>query len=616
MKSKLLLLSILGLSAGLSAQSNMKHSMHQKLTNIANRNTIGGVNQEPSVANITLGDTLYSNDFSDSLLFVKTNTPGSYWVFGTDATIGNGFLADPFASTTSANGYAMFDSDGFGPAAINDASITTGPIDLTAVTGDIALNFEQYYARFNDVASVQISTDNITFTSVGDNSDVPMLTQASGSETANPVLKTILISSYVGQTIYVRFNFQGNWDYSWLVDDLTITTATVEPYDLTATSAVNCDILTQYSYAQTPLTQVQPVGFTILLRNNGSASQIYTVNYEIVQGATVVNTGSTTSTEAVAGFTSDTLNFVTAYTPTAVGDYTINLTLTSDATDFNPADNTTSTTFSVTDFLMSPIGSTLSTTATAPFTLSGTGPAPDYNANKVGQSFFINANQTLNSMQVGIFKPTGFSGEQSFVIEFYEIDPATGRPMTDVMSISDYVMTTSHSNTTWKTIIFDNPISLEAGKTYVAAVSYELSDKVFAISGLGDEDLDNGTWGYGPFGASSAINWFVGFSFSPAIRLNFDPTVGINDLANKTSNISVYPNPANNVVRIAMPLSTPEAYSVRMLDINGRVVFNKSQSKSTSVSETISLDQLAGGVYTLQVSTASGVSTSKVVVSH
>jgi hypothetical protein len=53
-----------------------------------------------------------------------------------------------------------------------------------------------------------------------------------------------------------------------------------------------------------------------------------------------------------------------------------------------------------------------------------------------------------------------------------------------------------------------------------------------------------------------------------------------------------------------------------MLDINGRVVFNKTQSKSTSVSETISLDQFAGGVYTIQVSTASGVSTSKVVVAH
>jgi hypothetical protein len=103
---------------------------------------------------------------------------------------------------------------------------------------------------------------------------------------------------------------------------------------------------------------------------------------------------------------------------------------------------------------------------------------------------------------------------------------------------------------------------------------------------------------------------------SPAIRLNFDPTVGIKDVANSTSNIIVYPNPADNVVRVAMTLFSPEAYTVRMLDINGRVVFSKSQSKSSTVSETISLDQIAGGVYTIQVSTATGVSISKVVVSH
>jgi hypothetical protein len=616
MKSKLLLLSVLGLSASLSAQSKMFQKNHEKLTNFASRNSIGGENQEPSGADIILGDTLYINDFSDSTTFVKTNTPGSYWVFGTDATIGNGFFTDAFASTSASNGYAMFDSDGFGASITNNASITTGPIDLTSATGDLALNIEQYYARYQDVASIQISTDNVTFTSVGDNSDVPMLTSTSGSATANPTLKTILISSYAGQTIYVRFNFQGNWDYTWLVDDLTITTATLDPFDLAAVSAVNCDIFTQYSYAQTPLNQVQPVGFTILLDNNGSADQIYTVNYEILLGSTVVNTGSTLGNDTIASFTSDTLGFVTSYTPSAIGDYIINLTITSADQDVNPSDNTTSTTFSITDFLMSPIGNTLSSTATPAITLSGAGPAPDFNANKVGQNFFINANQTLNSIEVGIFKPSGFTGEQAFVIEFYEIDPATGRPSANVLSISDYMMTTSHSNTTWKTIPLDSPVSLEAGKTYVAAVSYELTDLVFAMSAVSDEDLDFGTWGYGPFGASSAVNWFTGWGFSPAIRLNFDPSLGIKDVANRNSIISVYPNPANNVVRVVMPLSSPEAYTVRMLDINGRVVFNKTQSKSTSVSETISLDQFAGGVYTIQVSTASGVSTSKVVVAH
>jgi hypothetical protein len=626
MKNKLLLLLTCLVCLSLSAQQAKHSSTSPVYTRIADApGTTLPQSPSSSSIDITFLDTLYSNDFSDSTLFSQNDASGasSQWVFGTNTTISNGFFAAPFASTTAGNGYAMFNYFGFNADPLfANSSITLGPINLSNATAPLTVNFEQYYAKFRDSAQVWYSLDSINFTLLGDNTNFPLYGvnaqgQTIGAISENGELKSIFASQLAGQTnVWLRFRYASDdGGYSWLVDDLTITNVSIPSFDLSAVSAVNCDINTQYSYAQTPLTQVQPVGFTILLENNGGADQIYTVDYEILLEATVVDSGSVSVNDTIFSFTSDTLAFVTSYTPTAVGDYTINLTIDTDSLDTNLTDNTTSTTFSITDFLMSPIDNTLSSTATPGITYSGAGPAPNYLPNKIGQSFFINADQPMGAVEIGVFKPSTFTGEQSFVIEIYEIDTATGRPKTSFLSISDYLMTTSHSNTEWKRILLDSPLLLEAGKTYVASVGYESNDLRFFISAT-NEDLDFGSWIYGPYGASSAVNWFVGLDASPAIRLNFDPTVGIKDVANSTSNIIVYPNPADNVVRVAMTLFSPEAYTVRMLDINGRVVFSKSQSKSSTVSETISLDQIAGGVYTIQVSTATGVSISKVVVSH
>ena len=57
--------------------------------------------------------------------------------------------------------------------------------------------------------------------------------------------------------------------------------------------------------------------------------------------------------------------------------------------------------------------------------------------------------------------------------------------------------------------------------------------------------------------------------------------------------------------------------SVSLIDLNGKVVFNKSiNGKVVAYKDTLSLIDFANGVYTLQVTTNKGTSSQKVVVAH
>jgi len=613
MNSKLLLALAIFVTSSTIAQTNhlnVERQMQKATSPIEDR--IAPTSNPASIATV-IGPAIYTNDFSDSTLFTKTQT-GGFWVFGTDATIGNGFFTAPFASPTASNGYAMINSNGFGQGQNQDASITTGPIDLTAVTGSVGIVFQQYYARFNDIATVEVSTDNVSFTVVGGNTEIEALTSVGGAPTSNPNQKIIIINEYAGQTIYVRFHFVGSFTYSWLVDDLSINELIIPDSDLGINGIENCNIFTHYSFDQIAETQVDSIGFTIYAENFGLSSQTYTIDYDIKLAGVSVSTGSTPPLN-IASFSRDTISYNTPFVPTALGSYTVEVTLSPTNADFNPADNVESFVVVLSNNLYSPINTFLTTDVQ---TLSGpvsTEPNP-YRIYKIGQSFPIYANQDLRQIQFSLSRQAGFSGTQDFLIEVYELIPATGRPDGVPIFIGDYSMTSSHSNTSWQSIDIAGGLPLEAGKTYVISFGYEDSDRRWFFNNVRDGDADRGTWGFGPFGQGQAINWYTGWGFSPAIRMNFDQTVGITSIQD-VSNFTVYPNPANTLLNVNVDLKTATNVDVNLIDINGKVVFSKSISDKILIyQDAISLIDFANGVYTLQITTKNGIKSEKVVIAH
>jgi hypothetical protein len=83
-------------------------------------------------------------------------------------------------------------------------------------------------------------------------------------------------------------------------------------------------------------------------------------------------------------------------------------------------------------------------------------------------------------------------------------------------------------------------------------------------------------------------------------------TVGIEE--NEMSNINIYPNPANNVVNIS---SDVDMKTVRIVNYTGQVVYTEN-AYSNSLS--INTSNLAKGVYVLQLETASGWSSQKLII--
>ena len=76
--------------------------------------------------------------------------------------------------------------------------------------------------------------------------------------------------------------------------------------------------------------------------------------------------------------------------------------------------------------------------------------------------------------------------------------------------------------------------------------------------------------------------------------------------------ISVYPNPATNVINIVNPMNT-SALKVEILDVNGRVVATDDKALENSTEGSIAIDHLETGIYTLRVYGENGHKTFKIV---
>ena len=496
-KQLLLSLGLASSIVGFSQKKAINESITPQRANSSER-----INIPQTVASSAItynfGDTLYLNDFSDSTTFTKTTAPSTvgFWVFGTDATIGSGFFGNTvFASTTAANGYAMFDSDGFGQNAFNDAAITVGPIDLSAATAPITVNFEQYYSRFADSAQVLLSTDGINFTLIGDNMDVPQQTQGGGGPTDNPDLRTYLINEFAGQsTVFVRFRFKGNWDYSWLVDDLTITEVSIPEADVALAKIWHNDIFVLYEQEITPLSQVDTVRVGTVIENNGSLSQSVEVAYSIKRAGVEVNSGSYTI-DNIASFTSDTTYFNSSYVPTEAGTYALEVTI-SLAGDVSTDNNFVGKSFQISDFIYSAIEPSAAGMLTFSYSGAGTGTPLEFISYKVGSSFIINNEIELYGFNIAVPRATN-NQPMDIGIELF----STGS-WNSPIAIGEFTVSATHPNTFNSNSViirpFDSPVALPQGE-YSLFITYLDTDRQFRFFGK-DTDDDLSSFLNGPFG--------------------------------------------------------------------------------------------------------------------
>lgn len=169
----------------------------------------------------------YSEDFSAGLpgtwQNVDNGSPANVlWRYTTTGAM-NGFPFDNFLNatgTSAANGYMIFDSDSAAASGGEDASLITGPIDCSS-KANVHLTFNEYFAQFNvSQGIVWISNDGSTWT------DIHHAEAGLGTDqtTSNPFAQDIDITPYAaGQaTVYIQFEWIGEFEYFWMVDDVAM----------------------------------------------------------------------------------------------------------------------------------------------------------------------------------------------------------------------------------------------------------------------------------------------------------------------------------------------------------------------------------------------------------
>jgi hypothetical protein len=514
------------------------------------------------------GITIWSDDFSDESTWVIDNSGQQGLEFGWNINaVSDGWYATNGISSTSGGNYAeLVNGDPFeGTQALDVVyTLTTAnPIDVIGLAGtnQVTLEFEQFGARFNDLQQILYSTDGITFNPIGDNLDQPVLSASGGAAYDNPDLKQINLGTVLSATndpIWLQFSWTTNYPgsaenpnvwvtYGWYIDDVRIVTNPGNDLQVTDTYWGSAGL----NYFQIPITQVAPIDFEAALFNGGNNIQTnVTLNADI-------NAGSFTGiSDAVSidPLSYDTVGLNTQFTPDALGDYTIVQTITADSSDDVPTNNEISNiSFEVGDYIYA-----RDNNAVGGSTSNGD------DGFESGNLFDIWADQTVKAIDIRI--PGGNNGAQlgvEFYVKLYSLD-SEGEFIYE--NESDPLILTQQMQNTSLTVPLLSPVDLYANTTYLAVVgSYETG---FRVSTAGDsdpqtsffQDLADGTWYYQ--------------TGTPFVRLNFDPTIGIEENSVSFQVGNIFPNPANEYANLRVVMNNAQKINIEISDLSGRIIFS------------------------------------------
>jgi hypothetical protein len=158
------------------------------------------------------------------------------WTADPDAGAWNG----PWVSPTAATGYFWFNSDGNG-AGDHQVTLTNlnAPINCTGKS-NVKLKFNTFFRTFDttDSARVGVSTNGTTFTYF----NVPQFDALANEASYTGAIEISLPQATNQPTVWIQFNYGGNFQYYWKVDDITL--SEVPPAVVPVTFRVNAALLT------------------------------------------------------------------------------------------------------------------------------------------------------------------------------------------------------------------------------------------------------------------------------------------------------------------------------------------------------------------------------------
>jgi hypothetical protein len=567
----------------------------------AMHNTNGAV--KPATRNVQPGNhttaVIWSSDFSNPGDWTMTAEVGSdLWIIDNVGPTGT-YSIGPINSTSSANGWATFDSD-----LLCSGDQTADMTNTTAIncTGHptVNLKFEEYYRKYLDTTYVYVSNDNVNWTQYQLHS-----TFVDNDATANPSIVTLNISAVAGNqaTVWVRFQFlstgglPNGCGYAWEIDDVSVEDIPADDIGLVPGFPS--------PYTEIPISQVQPINLSARLNNAGGSTETNVgfdaYVFQFVAGNPVLVQGPTASATAASLLAGDTTTALSAgtFTPTDTGVYAFLYIATMTNTDANGNNDTMVNYLIVTDTMYA------KDYADIDGMLSG---AIGANTNTIDLAQTFQVFQATQVKSATFYLGSTTPGQQ-LKVGIYTTN-VSGVPLTLLGATPNYTITSADTNN-WVTLNFTSPIAVGLGK--FAIVLTQLSTTVNVALAYTSNVYTPGTGFFRSPAGSGAWTSIDGTAFhiSFVLRPNIAMPVGINDITLNGS-ISVFPNPTNGKIYIHNGSENISGALVTVLNSVGQVVYTSNYDHLTNAQ--IDLSNQANGVYTVQIKSAENVITKSLVI--
>lgn len=556
------------------------------------------------------------------------------------------------ASPTLCNGAAIFDSglinaavSGSPPYPQHEGELISPIIDCSNFQY-VSLKFYCYNFPLNGSTTFSTSTDGGMTWSDATTIETDNVWTATTQNDVGTELHRFLISDFGGEPeCRIKFTWDGDF-YFFLLDDVQL----IEPErnNLRIT-----DFFAIANNAVTPVSQIEPFGFVADIYNAGGATQTginLNVTIEDENNNEVFNEDNPYVPLEPDSFHFDQI-FQGYYTPeAAIKSYSGTYTLTSDSTDFDPADNVASFTFETSDTVFAK--ETGATRDILPadsnwddqephswaygnyyYVVNG---SPDWYANSI--TFMLgNADAPgIPGRLITIYLYKWDDDEN----EDGDMDPEERTKV----GFHIYEITGDEANDQMITVPLNNfpsgapgPVALESGQAYVAMIEYTTNDQVdFALMASDVQDYRAQIWraeqdgipeGNGRYAALLGVNGdleseayaSVGFGndLVPVVRLNIGLPVSTDNLLDEANVLDLSPNPASNKISLNVDLvETQERVNIRIFDVHGKIIMDQAYENMKNETLNFDVSNFTSGAYFLHFITENGVRTERFVVQH
>ncbi len=530
---------------------------------------------------------------------------------------------EPFAAPTAATGFMTLNSDGPGQLAADHVSqLTTTAINCTGKS-EVFVKFQNHLGTYtydaDDKALLKVSTDLVNWTPYQVFFGLTTGVRWSG----NPNTAIVDISSAAANqgTVYLQWEWTGNWEYFWNLDDVEVFDENPTPrHDL----AVSSYFYPASSYAQ-PASEiaVDTFGFFARVSNNGlnDQSKVKLKAWVANSSGAVLFADSTTINSLPAGYQDSVIILDKLYAPNvSQGTYKIYYAVSADSTDAIQGDNV-----SVAEFVASASTYAKESAPEQSFRPSGVEDFAAYyvcnyyrtSPSSIEKYRAISAEftHTVNDDEIPITNVAAtlylLRVNDDIDDDLNNIDNTLFFNSFDWVGIGEYFANDSTlDDLSLKTVgllDFSNGlpgIELEEGARYVLAISYG-DDSKFVFHTFNDDHN---------YEFTSTLIYTDGFStfggdVNAVLRLNLALVTTTDNTPLPEYAMQITPNPATDFVQLNLQLDEAGPVAITIADLSGRVIVSDKRNNVQQGQFTYPLQGLAAGNYLARIATKNGTLT-------